>query len=287
MTRTDRGASTVLDVCLFCLLVGAAVATLSGVPAPQDDRASDRADATASALGRATVTVAYDLRAPGDTAETSLSRRHHDTVAGTLASAAVANATVEGRPLDPGRRGFVDATRFETERRLERLVPDARVGVTAVWRPYEGAPVSGRVHVGERPPGTADVHAATLSVPSGVAVDRNRLDAAETHAQVAKTVSRAVIDALFPDTARHRLRRDDGPARAVLAARYRGVAAALDVTIEDDLTAGGAAAVERRLTRALAEELTADLEAQFESPEDARAALAADRVLIVVRTWSR
>jgi len=286
MRRADGGASTVLDVCLFCLLVGAAVATLSTMPAPQDDRSGDRADETASALGRTTVTVEYDRWLPGAATGAGRSRTAHGTVAGALATAAVTNATVEHRPLDPGRRPFVRAVGRATDRRLAQLVPEARVGVTAVWRPYEGAPMSGRVHVGERPPPTAAVHAATLSVPSGLDVDRDALAAADSYPDVAKSIAVAVIDDRFPPAASRRLLGEDGPPSSAVTARYQHAATVLGADVADDLAAGRASEANSRLAAALAATLAADLRERFETPEAAKAAVAAERVSIVVRTWS-
>ncbi len=284
MIRDRRGASTVLDVCLFCLLVGAAVATLATVPSPTDDRAGDRADAVASTLGGATVTVEYDIRADG---AARLERTDHRTAASALATAAVANATVDGQLLDPSRGPYVRAVRERTASLLPSLAPDAAVGITAVWRPYEGAPVSGRVHVGARPPPSAAVHAATLSVPSGVAPDGRAVETADTFRGLARPLARGVVDGRYSPRTLGRALRNDRPAATVVTERYRTAARALGTDVDDELSAGRAGAAAAALTAALTDRLAADMADRFASVDEARAAVTASRVRIVVRTWSR
>lgn len=285
--RESRGASTVLDVCLFCLLVGGAVATLATLPAPDDHREGDRADETATALGRTTATVAYELRPPASAGlDAGLERTDHGTVAGLLVRAAVANATLDGERLDPTRREFVTAVTDRTAGVLPTLVPDARVGVTAVWRPYEGAPLSGRAHAGARPPPDADVHAATLSVPSGLAVDREALDRAGTFGAVSRVVAAAVIRGKHPRASSRRAIRSDGTAGAIATGRYAHLAATLGADVEGPLETGRAARVNDRLIDALADDLAADLRGRFADPAAAKAAVRTDRVTVVVRTWS-
>ena len=94
-----RATSTVLDAALFLLLVGGALVTLSLPVAPTP--ADGGADATAEVLATSTVDVTYSL-APGarranqslvafpETAGPGFRRRAHGTLAGHLATAAVA-----------------------------------------------------------------------------------------------------------------------------------------------------------------------------------------------------
>lgn len=287
MIRERRGASTVLDVCLFCLLVGGAVAALATLPAPDDRRSGDRADETATALGRTTAAVEYELRPPEDAGlDAGLERSDHGTVAGLLARAAVANATLDGDRLDPSRRAFVASVADRTAGLLPTLVPDANVGVTAVWRPYEGAPLSGRVHAGGRPPGTVDVHAATLSVPSGTPVDPAALDDARTHEAVARAVAAAAIRGPYPAASSRRTLRSDGAPGAIAAGRYAHLASVLGVDVDGPLDAGRAGRVNERLIAALADRLAGDLRERFADPAAAKAAVRVGSVTVVVRTWS-
>jgi len=285
VTPTDeRGASTVLDVCLCCLLVGAAAAVLTTVPAPDDHREGDRADAAATTLARTTAAVEYEVCAGGD--DDCLERRERGTLAGLLARAAVANASVDGDALDPTRRGFVAAIRARVDRELGGLAPDAEVGVTAVWRPYEGAPLSGRVRAGATPPPTADVHAATLSVPSATPVSEAARRRADDHRDVAEAVARALVAELYPPGRGAAALRADGTTGTVALARYRGAADALDTRLPDDPAVGDVSTPDPWLVSELADRLTPDLRERFDTPAAAAEAVQAGRVRIVVRTWS-
>lgn len=285
VTPTDRrAASTVLDVCLCCLLVGAAAAVLTAVPAPEDHREADGADEAATALGRTTATVEYEVCA-GD-GEGCLERRERGTLAGLLARAAVANATVDGRTLDPTRQGFVAAVRERTGRELAPLAPDAEVGVTAVWEPYAGAPLSGRVRAGPTPPATADVHAATLSVPSGTSVSSRALRRADDQRDVAEAIAWALVADRYPPAQASAAFRAAGVTGEVAAARYRGAADALGVSLPDDPVTGDRITPDPWLVSQLADRLTPDLRERFDTSRAAAEAVAVGRVRIVVRTWS-
>lgn len=273
-----------LDVCLCCLLVGAAATVLTAVPAPEDHRNADRADEAATALGRATAVVEYEACA-GD-GEDCLERRERGTLAGLLARAAVANTTVDGDTLDPTRRGFVAAVRERVDRQLGSLAPDAAVGVTAVWRPYESAPLSGRVRAGATPPPTADVHAATLAMPAGTPVPDAVLRRADDHRDVAEAVAWAVVAKLYPPGRGAAAFRADGATGTVALARYRGAADALGVALPDDPAVGEDIVAEPWLVTELADRLTGDLRERFDTPTAAAAAVEAGQVRIVVRTWS-
>lgn len=149
---TARAVSTVLDVCLCVLLVGAAVLTLVSATAPEPDPAAGRAEEVATTLAGATATVSY---ASGDEVRTA-----HGTLAGLLADAAVSNRTPSSG------RGLRDAVGNATRPAL--VGRGWRAEVVATWRPYEGAEEVSRIRVGGRPPAGVDVHAATMIVPSGV-----------------------------------------------------------------------------------------------------------------------
>jgi hypothetical protein len=149
---TDRAVSTVLDVSLCLLLVGTAVLTLAAAPTPQQDPAAGSADGTASTLAATEVTVDYER---GDR-----TRHAHGSLAGLLADAAVANGTPGEAP---------NFTAAVTRATLPALAGEGWHGqVVATWRPYEGAERGGTVLAGPDPPAGADVHAATMRVPSGI-----------------------------------------------------------------------------------------------------------------------
>lgn len=150
---SDRAVSTVLDVSVSLLLVGVAVLTLLSTPTPGSDPASGRAEEVATTIAGTTATVRYE--ASGGT------RTVHGTHAGLLADAAVSNRTpASGRRL---RSAVAEATR--------PVLGGSgwRAQVVATWRPFEGADDAARVRVGRGPPDGVDLHAATMSVPSGLA----------------------------------------------------------------------------------------------------------------------
>lgn len=161
---SDRALSTVLDVCLALLLVGAAVLTLVSAPTPGIDPSAGRAEEVATTLAGSTATVRYD--------DGGSTRTIHGTRAGLLADAAVSNRTpASGRSL---RSAVSNATRPVIVGR------GWRGQVVAIWRPFEGANDVARVRVGAAPPDGVDVHTATVAVPSGLSSLRGRTrDAAE------------------------------------------------------------------------------------------------------------
>lgn len=151
MDVSDRAVSTVIDVSLGLLLVGAAVLTLLSTPMPGTDPAEGRAEEVATTLAGSTVAVSYE---GGEGTRTS-----RGTYAGLLADAAVSNRTPSsGRDL---RSAVADATRPVLGG------PDWRADVVATWRPLEGASSVATVQIGREPPNDVDVHVATMAVSSG------------------------------------------------------------------------------------------------------------------------
>jgi len=149
---SDRAVSTVVDVAVCLLLVGAAALTLTGAPIAEPDPATGRAEELASTLAGSTGTVVY--------ADAGRERTARGTLAGLLAAAAVTNRTPATG--DGFRQAVANATRPALGAR------EWRGQVTATWRPYEGADPGGTVVVGPTPPPGVDVHAATTGVPSGL-----------------------------------------------------------------------------------------------------------------------
>lgn len=172
---TDRAVSTVLDVSVFLLLVGAAVLTLLSAPTAAPDPAADRADEVATTLSGSTATINYT--------EDGETRTAHGTLAGLLADAAVAAV----RPQSAG--AFRDAVGNATGPALGGRGWHGNVLVT--WRPHGEADPDGTVRVGPDPPPDGDVYAATLTVPSGLAPRR-----AEARAAAAGNGYRGVAGAI-------------------------------------------------------------------------------------------
>lgn len=291
-----RGISSVLDTTLFLLLLGGAVGALvvgtaSQGPAPTG---ADPADETATLLATTTATVEYELTPTNsasdgveyDGEDDQFRRSAHGTTAGLLATAARSGARIDGERITPASGGFervvVDETRSTVERR------GTAVGVTAVWEPYDGAPMGERLHVGPKPPATADVRAARLTVDSGVDPVRDRArEAARTDGVdgVARVVATAVVAGLFPPDRTRVALRGDPPTDTLTAQRYRRLARLVDAPLLD-LRNSSVARTNSRLTDALADRFAADMRDRFATPDAAARAVSPATVRIVVRTWS-
>ena len=271
-----RGVSTVVDVAVCLLLVGAAVATLAIAAAPSDDPGTVGAGATAATLATSTAGI------PSDGGRTA-----HDTYVGHLADAALVSATVDERT------GGTPHTEADTDAdaRTETAYPsavreevedstDERVFVTARWEPYPDAPLCGRVQAGDRPPETADVATTTVSVATG-------LESPETvdgFRPLAEAVSGAYVRWRLPP-ARTRTAWIDDRTADEAERRYLATAEAVgldrpalvtDVTVEDR---------RERLVDALADRLEDDLRDRYPTPEAAIDDLTLEGVEIVVARW--
>jgi hypothetical protein len=302
--------STVLDVCVFLLLVGAAAGTLVAVPAPADHDAGDRADAVATTLATTTATVEYSLSPGAERARDSpvafggtptgaaYERVEHGSLARLLAVAAVADASLDGRPLSHTRRGYVDAVLAESNATLAGLAPGVGVGVTVRWAPYAASAtdvdgdvaLAGTVVAGERPPATATVHAATFAVPSGLpsareaAVDRSQHS--HGYRPVAQEVALAVVRGVLPVTETRSALRGRHPEDALAAYRAMRLASVVGADVAEPLQATRVATVGSRLVAALADRIAADMRERFRRPGAAARSVAVDHVTVVVRTWS-
>jgi len=257
-----RGVSTVLDVAVCLLLVGAALATLSGIPPSPAAQSKVDADTAARTVATTTTGVPVD------------GRTRHGTLATQLADAAVAGATLDDRRLVETAydEAVADATEAET---------DDRVFVTATWEPYPDATVSGRLNAGHRPPESADVATTTLVVDSGVDAPT-----ASTFDALARELAAAVVDRLFPPR-RTRAALVDPRTSARAATRYRTAAARLGVDVDRAVADADAAAANEALAAGLASRFEPELRDRYRTPETAAAALTADEVEIVVRRWDR
>lgn len=255
-----RAVSTVLDVSLCLLLVGAAVVALT-VPAPVTPAST--ADETAELLASTTANVSDGGR-PVD-------RRVHGTQAELLARAAVANLTLDGRRLAPTTGAFRRDVR-ERVRRTLGWVPE-RTAVTAHWAPYSGAPLRGRLAVGPDPPSGVSVGTATLTVPAPFPAGSP--GSTGSYRALAGELSDRVIAVTLPGGG-------SSQASARAARRRDAYAAALDGVAGT----GPADRQRKRIREALTARLAADMRARFDSPRAAAAALRTGRVTIVVREWS-
>lgn len=260
------------DAALFCLLVTAAVATLTLPTAPPAAPPADgSADGAARALSTATVTAEGSVHGPP---------------ADLLARAAVRSANPDGTATAPdGRfgRAVAAAAHQVADHRSHR------VRLRAVWRPYRNVSLRGTVTAGPRPPADVEVDAATLTVPSGLPdLERRAVYTAETdgYAGVARVLAAAVVRArVDPERMRVALYGPDrvaDPARA----RYRACGTAVGVSVGGPLESVNSTRTNQRLTAALAARIEPDLRRSFDSPTAAAKRLDADTVTVTVRTWS-
>ena len=290
-----------IDAVVALLLISAAVGVVvtgSGAPAPEPE--PDRADAVADALAATTAAVNYSL-APGvrklgqpgaadsrrfRSESPELRRTAHGSLAGLLARAATVSSGVVAAG-DSGRPEREPLTRTQAGfRRAVRDAVRARTGggvrVDAVWRPYPDASVGGRVGVGPEPPG-GEVHAATLTIPTGV--EPIPAEATVTFGMLGHAVAARTVAVLVPhDAARITLRGDD-PEAALVAHRYARLARATNTSVAKPLATEDTAAANARVTEALAERMTEDLRSEYDHPSRAAEAVSVSSVRVVVRTW--
>jgi len=287
----SRAVSTVVDVTVFLLLVGAAAAVLSSNAAVEQPSTANPASRQAELLGTSTANVSYALDPPGSPPNwtTNATARHHRTAGGTLAEL-LAAATMSGVGMDDRRlstagRGFERAVANSTRSRL--VERDRLTAVRVHWEPYRGAPIDAKMRLGRRPPPSADVRAATLSVPSPMAdVSAKAERSAQTRGYdgVASVVARAVVNGLFPPERTRLARAGDYPANELTTARYRRLATLTDAG-ELRVTEESPETLNDRVQRALAAELSRDMRTRFDDPTAAAETIRTGTVRITVRTW--
>lgn len=279
---TRRGVSTVVDVSLFLLLISAATVSLvtaSGAGGVDDGPTSARDEAAVETLATSTATVQYDLGADDRTGE-PIERVHHGTLAALLSEAAVANVSVGSTPLSPDSTGFVDAV----EGTVAPLL-DSRTQVVATWRPAPGSGLRGEIRVGSTPPPGSTVHAATLTVASGIAPARGpaRAAAPRGYGRVADVVSRRVVDGLFPARPTAVALHGNGTDAVVAERRFRSMRQAYG---SETRLATGVTPATNDLVVAVSNRTERGMRERFESPRDAAASVRTGAVRIVVRTWA-
>lgn len=300
---TTRAISTVVDVTVCLLFVGAAATMVLNGAAVEESMAENPAAERAALLGTTTASIEYSLVVPGDEPEwvANASARHrrtaHGTVASLLGDAALSRVTIDGERLSEAGHRFEQEVAAATESRLRGRShrqyrrrdrqQTVRAAVRARWTPYRDAPVSGEFRVGERPPPDADVRAATLTVSSGMAnVTGSARTAAETDGYdgVATVVARAVVGGLFPPDRTRLALRGDYPDDRLASARYQNAARLTGARL--DVRSQSTAALNQNLTAALEEQIRRDMAARFDSPTEAADAVETETVRITVRTWS-
>jgi hypothetical protein len=283
--------STVLDGVLCLLLVSAAVVTVTAAT-PTAPAGGGRAADVTSTLATTTAAVNYTLTprpsttgvAFPSTNGAAFDRTAHGTLAGLLARAAVGRVSLDGRQLWHTRDGFGRAV----ARAVRGAVRSNHTRVTAVWRPYPGSSVEGRMTVGGRPPPDVPVHAATLTVSSGVPSGRAAVGDPATRrdvAGVADVVAGGIVRGLFPPIRTRVAAGGAYPASALVRHRYRLLQRRVGVDRSPTLADGGVDESNARVADALSDRVANDLRRAGASPDDVAAALRLGRVRITVRTW--
>ncbi|GAA0244201.1 DUF7284 family protein [Haladaptatus pallidirubidus] len=281
-----RAISTVFDVTLCLLLVSASAFVIVGAQSAEQISNNKRstAESTANVLVTSTAEVNYTIR----TERESLSRRNYGTFAGLLTEAAVANTTVYGSELT--RTSGVFETAVENTIR-ERTAAGNRTSAHIVvrWRPYRNAHIRGVTSIGNSPPHDATVHAASLSVPSGLPVVRDdAVDAARRNGYrgVARVVATGIVSGLFPKHSTSIALRDRTPVADSVAGRFRRLRGRYDADSLDDGNDGDGTGTRQMLVRTMTTAVEFELRETFESPEEAARSVSVGRAELVVRTWS-
>ena len=287
----SRATSTVVDVTVFLLFVGAAVAVVVNGAAVEEPTAENPAAERTELLATSTASVEYALVPPGDPPPwtTNVTATHqrtaHGTLAELLAEAAVSRVRFDGHRLSRAGVGFERAVATTTRNRLHER--GRRTAVRARWDPYRGAPLDATIRVGERPPPGSDVDAATIAVPGPAPAVSERAQWAATqggYRAVATVVAGAVVEGLFPPWQAQFALDGDYPADRLMASRYRRMG---KLTRAGQLSVESAPASElnTRLTEALTDRFETDMRSRFDSPEAAARAVDTGNVTITVRTW--
>ncbi|WP_157972643.1 DUF7284 family protein [Haloprofundus halophilus] len=285
--------SSVLDAALCLLLVSAAAVTLVDVPSSHGSSDAG-ASRTVKTLSTSTAEVEYSLATGARRADDperfpatdgpAFDRHAHGTLAQLLAESTLATPAVGGeRPTHAG-------TDFRRRVRaaVGRSLPP-RTHVVAEWRPHPGSSIAGTATVGERPPPSADVHVAVLSVPTGTEVDddaaaRRAMD--DGFAGVATVVSERLVRTWFPPRRTRLALDDDYPTSALVRYRYRRTAELAGATLPPTLNRSTVPAANARLVSALEPRVEADLRERFDSPAAAAVSLSGGAVRITVQRWS-
>ena len=282
--------STVLDVTLCLLLVSAGAVTLA-TTTPNDASTGPTTTASDRAQTLATTTATVEFAPAGaENGTESRSRTRNGTVVALLADAAVGNLSVGGEPVSEGRSHFAHAVGEATR----ATVGAVGVDVVARWQPFPGSSVGGVAAVGQSPPSDADVHAATVTVPSGLPSARygaQRVAGREGFAGVARVVAHRVVTGLFPAGVTAAVLDSnagtDSRRAASLRERHRRTAALADVRVVESANGIDVRRTNARLVTAFATRFERELRREYETPEAAAAAVEVGTVTVVVRTWSR
>ncbi len=309
--RERRGLSTVADVSLALVLVLAAITTVVTV-LDTDERSGDpdRAAHTAETLGASTLNVTYSLEsvletgsehvpdpddddAPYDAVD--FERSTHGSTMGHVARAALVDAQFGRADVSPLGVGTEYGETLGERLQVSLVGSSFASNVTAVWEPFDGAPVRGTATFGQPVPPETDRNVVRTTIPSELPdareAAREAVGGANTggYGAVAAAVADAIVNGSLGDTQREL--ETTGVERAVVVSRYLRFADAVGVSrgaLDSHLDRSQADpdAMTALLADALTTRLQDDLE-QFDTPERAARAVSTGEVTISVTTWHR
>ncbi|SIQ91394.1 hypothetical protein SAMN05421858_0795 [Haladaptatus litoreus] len=292
MGETGRRAiSTVFDVTLCLLLVSASAFVLVGAQSSRQAMTNEEptgkeptAESTANVLVTSTAAVNYTIR----TEQKSLSRKNHGTLAGLLTEAAIANTTVHGSKLMRESENF-ETTVARRVRNQVGITNGTNTQVVVRWQPYRDAHIRGETAVGNSPPRDATVHAASVSVPSGLpGVRDDTLDAArqDGYRGVARVVATGIVSGLLPEHSTNLALHDRPPVADSAAGRFQRLGEQYYTDLPSGANDGNGIGTRQTLVRAITATIETELRKTFESPAEAAQSVSVGRAEIVVRTWS-
>lgn len=332
MSSTDgqrRAISTVVDVAVALVLISGAIGVLAVVPSEKSEPVSDRSY-TVETLSATTVNFTYSVDSEIATVDTDhLVDSEHEqrdttyafegSLARGLAVAAITNSTTAKRHSDNSRRkpnnhSFVRA--LESALAETQLLDSSQRQVHAVWKPFDGANISGTVSFGPAPPSDVDTTISHLTVPSGFYNGTGQLTAVtgtpttDTSAntsvsfdQLSRSLATAAVDGLLkPQQTQRQLdsQHTDRERAAVRLQHVINLITGIEITdseIEKRLDTHSIISVQssgldgQPLTEyfvdTLSEQFKTELTREFSTPTAAKQAVSIDEVRIAVTEWDR
>jgi len=312
--KAARAVSTVADVALAIFLLAAAMGVLvTFTDGTEPEHTPIEADHTAETITASTINASYhvedaveayynrvndDLDSVDDVYEDTeydegdLTRVSHGPLAGHVTAIALTNVAFDGERLSEAAD---DYHRVVDETIQANLVNASfYTHVSARWEPFEDSSIRGRAEVGQTPPRSADVSAATITVPSGLspvrADARDAVDDDDDYDEVAEIVARAIIERYLPELESKRALESRGLERDLVVYRYLRMAEVIEGATPEEIEANldpheaNVTAANGYLTDALAAQIEDELD-EFETAEHAAAAVSVSEVTLTVRTW--
>lgn len=157
---TDRAVSSVLDVTVCLLLISASALTLTHATTTPDRDGKNRADTTLEILTTSTAWVEYEPTPTSDSNRTA-----HGTLANLVAAGVASNDSRHDESAASQPDGYRPAVVRAVRKVAIRI--DVRMQVIARSPPSSEPSARGRFVVGPSPPQSADVRAASTTVPWG------------------------------------------------------------------------------------------------------------------------